>query len=335
MILPCTVQAEPGYNSWPMIQTLGSSLICVYSKGKAHLIDEPCRGVYARSSADGGRTWGTENPVCNSGEFGEVATGKGLDSAGAALFWVRCCKAWSFPTAMHHELYRTSDGVHFEKISVPELQPVPIQISDIISMPEKGELAALWFAGDYQGGDNNSWGMLFSRDDGRTWTQLVLEDHLPKKMWPTEQSAVYLGKGRLLAIARRESVRGEDCEMKVQFQLESSDYGRSWKKYLTNISDIQESTPSLVLTDHGAVCNYYYQRTAGLLKRRVAKADSVWGHPADWPEPEILTCGSKESYHAGNVNAVAASGRHMIAFYSGNEKDTAVMVFPADMPQGV
>ena len=48
MILPCTVQAEPGYNSWPMIQTLGSSLICVYSKGKAHLIDEPCRGVYAR-----------------------------------------------------------------------------------------------------------------------------------------------------------------------------------------------------------------------------------------------------------------------------------------------
>ena len=94
-----TVQAAPGYNSWPMIQTLDSGLVCVYSKGEAHLIDEPCRGVYARCSTDGGRTWGAEHPVCNSGGYGEVATGKGYDNTGAALFWVRCCKEWSFPSA--------------------------------------------------------------------------------------------------------------------------------------------------------------------------------------------------------------------------------------------
>ena len=327
-----TVQAAPGYNSWPMIQSLDSGLVCVYSKGDAHLIDEPCRGVYARCSTDGGRTWGAEHPVCNSGGYGEVATGKGYDNTGAALFWVRCCKEWSFPSAMHHELYRTADGIHFEKISVPACDPVPIQISDIFHLPEKSEIAALWFAGDYHGGDNNSWGMLISTDDGRTWKQHVIESGLPKNMWPTEISAVYLGGGRLLAIARRESVPGEAPEMKVQFQLESVDYGRSWKKYLTNINDILESTPSLILTEDGRICNYYYQRTAGLLKRRTAAVDWVWGNPTAWPSPEILTSASRESYHAGNVNAAVWQQRHIIAYYSGNETDTAVEIFPAELP---
>lgn len=59
-----TVQAAPGYNSWPMIQSLDSGLVCVYSKGDAHLIDEPCRGVYARCSADGGGGLGLGESDC-------------------------------------------------------------------------------------------------------------------------------------------------------------------------------------------------------------------------------------------------------------------------------
>ncbi len=326
-----TVQDVPGYNSWPMIQSLSSRLVCVYSRGREHLIDEPCRGVYARCSDDGGRTWQTESLVCNSGDFGEVTTGKGQDSTGAALFWVRCCKAWSFPGEMHHALYRTADGVHFEKIAVPTLNPVPIQISDIFHLPDVGEMAALWFAGAYRGGKDNSWGMLVSKDDGRTWEQRVIEDHLPKDMWPTEQSAVYLGNGRLLAIARRETVQDEAPENKVQFQLESTDHGRTWTKHLTNIRDILESTPSLILSPDGRICNYYYQRAAGLLKRRTAAVETVWNNAGAWPEPEILAHASKESCHAGNVNAIAWQNCHMAAFYSGNEFDTAVKVLAAEI----
>ena len=39
------VQNPPGYNSWPMIQAVGSRLVCVYSRGSAHTIDEGVRGV--------------------------------------------------------------------------------------------------------------------------------------------------------------------------------------------------------------------------------------------------------------------------------------------------
>ena len=44
------VQNPPGYNSWPMIQAVGSRLVCAYSRGSAHTIDEGARGVYARFS---------------------------------------------------------------------------------------------------------------------------------------------------------------------------------------------------------------------------------------------------------------------------------------------
>ena len=39
------VQDCSGYNSWSFVQTLGTRLVCVYSRGSAHKIDEPARGV--------------------------------------------------------------------------------------------------------------------------------------------------------------------------------------------------------------------------------------------------------------------------------------------------
>jgi len=324
-----TVQDTPGYNSWPMIQNAGSRLICAYSKGKEHRIEEPCRGVYARFSDDGGVSWSSEVTVCDSDKFGQVTIGKGADRDGAVLFWVRNCKAWDFPFELHHELYRTVDGVTFEKISAPQLDPSPMQITDIFHIPEKNELMALWFAGDYKGGNNNSWGTLISTDNGITWKQQIIESGLPKNEWPTEQSAVYLGDGRIIAIARRE---GGDAN-RVQFQLQSTDHGRTWSKKLTNINDIRESTPSLILTADGKICNYYYQRGAGLLKRRVVEAGKIWDNPTSWPEPEIITTASTDGCHAGNVNAVAAGGRHLLSYYTGNKTDTAVVVFPAELPR--
>lgn len=79
------VQDVAGYNSWPMIHAVGGKLVCAYSRGSAHTIGEGKRGVFARTSSDGGKTWGEEVCVANDPSVGEVTIGKGLDSKGAML----------------------------------------------------------------------------------------------------------------------------------------------------------------------------------------------------------------------------------------------------------
>lgn len=317
-----TVQDVPGYNSWPMIQAIGNRLVCAYSRGTAHDIGEVVRGVYARTSTDGGRTWTVEVCVTNHPDCGEVTIGKGLDESGAMLLWVRC---WS--ANPHHDLYRTVDGVTFERVSTPALSPIPMQITDIFAVPGVG-LMSLWFAGDYRADGRNSWGVMTSKDGGRMWTQRTIEEGLEKGDWPTEQSAAYLGKDRILVIARTES--GGKC----QFQITSTDGGTTWKRTKTNIDDICESTPSLIFDPQtGLVANYYYQRGRRQLKRRTAKADWIFDHPLDWPEAEVIAEGKEpRAYDAGNVNATAIGDTHYAAYYTGSTADTAVLVAPAAAP---
>ena len=88
------VQDVPGYNSWPMTQAVGKRIVCAYSRGSAHTIDEPVRGVFAKVSDDGGLTWSAETTVANDGRVGEVTEGIGLADARTALMWVRC---WGAP----------------------------------------------------------------------------------------------------------------------------------------------------------------------------------------------------------------------------------------------
>ena len=313
---PVSVTPCVGYNAWPMIQAVGGRLVCAYSRGTAHSIGEGRRGVFARTSSDGGRTWTAETCVVNDPDVGEVATGKGVDGGGSMLLWVR-----NWGRTRRHDLYRTADGVSFERISSPALDPVPIQITDVFAVPGVG-LMSLWFAGDYRSGSGNSWGTLTSADDGRTWTQRTVESGLEKSDWPTEPSAVYLGDGRILAVARTE--RGGRC----QFQLESSDGGRTWKRSKTNICDVLESTPSLLYDPAtGIVANTYYQRGARKLKRRTARASDVFGSPESWSAPETLAEGMEErDYDAGNVNAVASGNMHFLAFYTGDQTNTEVRV---------
>ena len=312
-----TVQPAHNYNSWPFIQTIGNKLVCAYSRGSAHTINEPARGVYARTSADGGKTWTEETLISNEPDGGEVTIGKGTDSRGAMLVWVRCAgKNW------HHDLYRTEDGVRFNRIARIKPDPMPIQITDIFTVPGVG-LMSLWFSGSYRNTPNNAWGTLVSTDDGKTWKQTVIESGLSKTEWPTEQSAVYLGGGRILAIARVEG--GAKDSTRALFQLESEDSGKTWKRTRTNITDVLESTPSLIL-DRGRLYLYYFQRGTGQLKCRAADPDLIRKNPLGWPAPEIAALGSREWHHAGNVNSVLYGNSHCLAFYSGNQKDTAVVV---------
>lgn len=317
------VQAPPSYNAWPMVQTLGDKVVCAYSRGSAHTIDEGKRGVFARTSMDGGRTWGSEVCVTDDPAIGEVTIGKGLDGGGAMLLWVR---RWGRKKG--HDLYRTTDGKSFEKIASPTFSPMPMQVTDAFKVPGGG-LMSLWFAGAYRNKEGgHSWGTLTSADNGRTWKQHVVEDDLPKSEWPTEQSAVHLGGGKLLALARSEGGSG------AQFQITSTDGGKTWKRARTNIDDVKESTPSLIYdATKGLISNYYYQRGAKKLKRRVVRADFIFEHPTEWPAPEILAEGAEaRAYDAGNVNATVCGDKHLLATYSGTDCDCAVFLVSVAAP---
>lgn len=323
---PYVVQDVNGYNSWPMIQAIGKTLVCVYSRGSGHTIAEDARAVYARTSSDGGKTWTPETIVANTEGDGEVAIGKGLDSFGAMLLWVRRIgREWN------HDLYRTTDGVTFTHLATPKLDVMPIQITDVFTVPNVG-LMALWFAGQYNDdGPCHSWGTLTSRDDGKTWTQNVIEAELPKSEWPTEPSAVYLGDGKILAIARSEM--GNSSTERSQFQMVSLDYGATWKRSRTNIGDVLASTPSLIFdTETGLVSNYYYHRGRGVVRRRVVKPDSVWDAPLNWPASEAVATGSAVTFDAGNVNATVIQNTHYLTFYSGQGADTTVLVSAIPAP---
>ncbi|MBQ0031739.1 MAG: exo-alpha-sialidase [bacterium] len=320
-----TVEGSPGYNSWPMIASIGSKLVCAYSRGKDHSIAEGKRGVYARTSADGGTTWTDEVLVADDPACGEVAIGKGFDQSGAMLLWVRCMGA---PKG-RHDLYRTADGVTFEKIASPAFDPFPMQVTDVFRT--KSGLMSLWFA-TYYGKDstNNSWGTLTSADNGRTWIQRTVESGLTLGELPTEPSAVALGCGRILAIARNE---GGPTSEATQFQLVSTDDGVTWKRLRTNIRDVFASTPSLVFDrDTGLVYNYYYERGRRVLKRRVVTADDVFERPHAWPEAEVVAFGDDERpWDAGNVNVTTVGKSHYAAFYHGSRTQAAVVVARASV----
>ena len=324
---PHVVQNVRGYNSWPMIQAIGEKLVCVYSRGTAHSIGEDARAVYARTSADNGKTWTTESVVANTPGYGEVAVGKGLDTTGAMLLWVR-----RIGSDWNHDLYRTTDGVTFARAATPKLAVTPMQISDVFAVPTVG-LMALWFAGDYRDdGPSHSWGTLTSRDNGATWTQTPIESGLTKAQWPTEPAAVYLGKGRILAIARTE--QGDATTARAQFQMVSTDYGATWTRKQTNIGDVFASTPSLILdAETGLLSNYYYQRGRGILRRRVVDPDRVFGNPLNWPASEAVATGSQIAFDAGNANATTIRGTHHLAFYSGAAPDTAILVSALPAPR--
>ena len=314
------VQDVSGYNSWPMTQAIGDKLVCTYSRGTKHTITEDVRAVYARTSNDGGKTWTAETVVANTPGYGEVTVGKGLDSTGAMLLWVRRIgKEWN------HDLYRTTDGVTFTLIATPELAVQPMQITDVFAVPDVG-LMALWFAGDYSDKGVHSWGVMTSSDDGATWTQTPVESELMKADWPTEPAAVFLGDGRILAIARTESGP-------AQFQITSTDNGATWTREQTNISDIHASTPSLILDpETGLLSNYYYERGRGILRRRVVKPEDIFTHPLNWPDSEAVTIGSKNAWDSGNANATVIGDKHYVSFYSGQAPDTSVMVLELPEP---
>lgn len=324
-----SVQHEGGYNSWPMLQAIGEKLVCVYTRGKGHTIGEDARATYARTSSDGGKTWTAETVVANTPGYGEVPVGKGLDADGAMLLWVR-----RVGKEFLHDLYRTTDGVTFTLVATPKLAVAPMQITDVFEVPTVG-LMALWFAGNYGDKPDSSWGTVTSSDNGATWTQTPVESGLLKADWPTEPAAAHLGEGKILVIARTE--RGDGTTDRAQFQITSTDHGKTWTRTRTNIGDVKASTPSLILDRKtGLLSLYYYERGRGVLRRRVVDPAQVFTRPLNWPASEAVATGSQVTFDAGNVNATVIGDGHYLSFYSGKAPETAVLVktLPAPSLQG-
>jgi len=246
--------------------------------------------------------------------------GKGLDSTGAILLWVRRAGA-----NMIHDLYRSTDGVKFECIATPKLSTIPTQITDIFEVPEAG-LMSLWFGGSYSDhGPNHFWGTLTSHDNGITWKQTTIESKLITAQWPAEPVAVSLGGGKIIAIGRSEL--GDNSSKQTQIQMVSSDFGVTWKCSQTNISDIYKSTASLIFdAKTGLLSNYYYHRGKGVLKRIVVDAEKVFDNPLSWPASEAIAVGSQETFDAGNANATVIGNKHFVSFYSGKLPNTSIFV---------
>ncbi len=314
-----TVEDDPSYSCWPMLESVGNRLICVYTMGKDHNPSEKGRGTFARTSDDGGRTWSARTLIAQDKDLAQSPVAKGRDQDGAALFWVR----WFGKNVTRMALYRTLDGKKFELISEPKFKDPLMQITDVFQVEGVG-LMAFWFGGSYADDDKPRWwGVVTSRDNGRTWEQKPLCQYVAKAEWPTEPSAVTLGDGRILVIARCE-------DRQAQFQITSTDNGANWKVVKTNIDDVKFDgcTPSLVYDRAtGIVHNYYFSRGEGVMKVRRAKASEIFDNPKSWPQPETVCWGNlSRSYDSGNANACAIGNKHYIAYYAGNEKICKVLV---------
>lgn len=318
------VQSASGYNSWPFLFESAGRVICAYSRGVTHVLPDASRAVFARTSLDGGKTWGAERSIIPISGLDDSVTGKGEDSSGALLMWVR---SGGLGTGRVHRLYRSVDGGEtWSLLSSPTFAVNPLQITCIINVPTVG-LLAFYHAGSYAAGaSNNSWGVIRSSDNGVTWVQSQVEAGLTEQSWPTEIAGAYVGNGNILAIGRTEDVTTQAAS-RAQFQLQSADFGVTWTKAVTNITDIVRSTPTVIWDGaNQRVSVYYFHRTWGALKRRTSALADVWGRPRDWSDSEAIGLGTLNGEDTGNANAVSLGGRHIVAYYSGAPGTTAVLV---------
>lgn len=298
------------YKAWPFVGKVGDKAICVYSIGLAHE-DNTTPDIYCKLSKNG-VIWSPEKKIIST-SIRDTVTGKGYDDNGDFVFWVRKGSPGGENTV--HDLYKTSDGYTFELVASPTFEKVPSHIGDIVNVPNVGMFA---FWNDVKAAGSRSWGYVKSIDNGETWTQTVVETDLQIYECPMEMSPVYLGNGKILVMGRQESSSSYGM-----FQIQSEDYGDTWEKGSTNITDIALSTPS-VLYNNDTLSLYYFQRGVGALRLRTALPETIWNNPTSWPDSSIIAHGTTSGQDTGNVNACQFGDIQIASFYSGDETNTGI-----------
>lgn len=303
------VSTDDGYNAFPFIGVVKDKLVCVYSVGKNHT-DNTSVDIFAKTSPNG-VIWSKAKKIISTENVRDTITGLGHDSLGIIYFWNR--KGTPVNADCSFDLYKTSDGIVFTKKSSPVFDIKPSHIGDALHIPTVGVIS---FYNTYRA-TRNSYGYVLTKDGGETWSQIEIASPTTQSDTPTEIYGVYIGDGKIIALGRSE-------DSAAMFQIQSNDYGKTWKTKKTNITDVYLSTPTLIYGDDGYITVYYYNRADGKLKKRRAIASTVFENPSSWGEPSNIASGAV-GQDAGNANSVKFNGNNIIAYYSGTDTETSVI----------
>ena len=309
--LKVNIATPDRYTAWPMLAVSKGKLVCVYTVADQHNSTES--KLYMKSSSSNGFAWTAPKEVFTEKTGVKGITGTGNDSKGNMLLWYRDRNPNTWATK--HELYRL-DGTEMTQISTPDfLFPGGAHIGNIFSV----ENNLFCFYNTY--GNTRSWGLLKSTDDGLNWEQIPIEENLPKAECPVEIEGVYFGNGKILLLGRKDANEGTVA----MFQMQSSDYGKTWSKAYTNITDALGSSPSMILDSNAnKISLYYFARTTGQLKSRVVTSSDVWNNPQNWSNSKILESESARGQDTGNVKTVSLNGLHIATYYAGSSTTTGI-----------
>ena len=303
------VTTDDGYNAFPFIGTVNNKLVCVYSIGKSHT-DNTNVDIFAKTSPNG-VIWSKAKKIISTENVRDTITGLGHDSLGVIYFWNR--KGTPVNADCSFDLYKTSDGIKFTKKSSPVFDIKPSHIGDALHIPTVGVIS---FYNTYRA-NRNSYGYVLTKDGGETWSQIEIASPTTQSDTPTEISGTYIGDGKILALGRSE-------DSAAMFQIQSSDFGKTWETKITNITDVYLSTPTLIYDDDGYITVYYYNRADGKLKKRKAIASTVFESATSWGEPSNIASGSV-GQDAGNANSVKFNNNIIVVYYSGTDTETSVI----------
>ena len=297
------------YSSWSRLGVVGDTLICMYCRGLEHG-DVDKGQLYVALSANG-IIWTPKKLAIDTPNVRDCVTGGGNDENGNMLFIDRL----GFPgsESAYHEIYRTTDGMSYEKIATLPSSVNLGHCGDIVNIPTRGLMA---FFGCY-GSQAADYGYILSNDNGVTWSRIVIENVVREER-PMEMSAAYLGNGRILVVGRYEG-NGESH----MWQLQSEDYGETWTKKATNIGG-NSNTPSIIYDNETQMVSLYiYNRSNGQLEYRECVIGDIWNNPTNWTTPTILAQGAA-GQDAGNVTTCVFNGHQIVSWYSGNAADTGI-----------
>lgn len=303
------VTTDDGYNAFPFIGTVNNKLVCVYSIGKNHT-DNTNVDIFVKTSPNG-VIWSKAKKIISTENVRDTITGLGHDSLGIIYFWNR--KGTPVNADCSFDLYKTSDGIKFTKKSSPAFDIKPSHIGDALHIPTVGVIS---FYNTYRA-NRNSYGYVLTKDGGETWSQVEIANPSTQSDTPTEISGTYIGDGKILALGRSE-------DSAAMFQIQSSDFGKTWETKITNITDVYLSTPTLIYDDDGYITVYYYNRADGKLKKRKAIASTVFESATSWGEPSNIASGSV-GQDAGNANSVKFNNNIIVVYYSGTDTETSVI----------
>lgn len=303
------VTTDDGYNAFPFIGTVNNKLVCVYSIGESHT-ENPNVDIFAKTSTNG-VVWSNPKKIISTENVRDTITGLGHDSLGVIYFWDR--KGTPVNADCSFDLYKTSNGINFTKKSSPIFDIKPSHIGDAFYIPTVGVIS---FYNTYRA-KRNSYGYVLTKDGGETWSQVEIANPSTQSDTPTEISGTYIGDGKILALGRSE-------DSAAMFQIQSSDFGKTWETKITNITDVYLSTPTLIYDDDGYITVYYYNRADGKLKKRKAIASTVFESGTSWGEPSNIASGSV-GQDAGNANSVKFNNNIIVVYYSGTDTETSVI----------